>query len=80
MWQRPRLQLAQLDQQRGVHDVDVRRHGQLEQFSEDHLKGKKTGFTKTFSSRERDKKKKEKAANLHDVIVERDLIFPRITE
>lgn len=38
MGQRARLQLAELDEQRGVHDVDVRRHGQLEQFSEDHLR------------------------------------------
>jgi len=35
--QGPRLQLAELDEQRGVEDVDVRRAGQLEQLAKDHL-------------------------------------------
>lgn len=37
LWQRARLQLAEFDQQRGVHDIDVGGDGQLEQFSKDHL-------------------------------------------
>lgn len=35
--QRARLQLAELDEQRRVHDVDVRRCRKLEELSEDHL-------------------------------------------
>lgn len=35
--QRARLQLAELDEQRCVHDVDVRRRWKLEELSEDHL-------------------------------------------
>lgn len=48
LWQRARLQLAELDQQRGVHDVDVGGAGQLEQFSKDHLSRGKRHF-KTWS-------------------------------
>lgn len=35
--QRARLQLAELDEQSRVHDVDVRRRRKLEELSEDHL-------------------------------------------
>lgn len=41
LWQRSRLQFAEFDKQRGVHDVDVRWNGQLEKFSKDHLKEEK---------------------------------------
>lgn len=36
--QRARLQLAELDEQSRVHDVDLRRRRKLEELSEDHLR------------------------------------------
>jgi hypothetical protein len=36
--QRSRLQLAELNEQRGVHDVQVGGTGKLEQLSKDHLR------------------------------------------
>lgn len=78
--QRARLQLAELDQQRGVHDVDVGGDGQLEQFSKDHLSRGRRRFKTFIAWSLLLSYHLSELSCLHNVIVERNLVFSRVAQ
>lgn len=80
LWQRARLQFAEFDQQRGVHDVDVWGGGQLEQFSKDHLSRGKCHFKTFIPWSLLLSYHLSKVSCLHNVIVERNLVFSRVAQ